>query len=511
MAVSEQIIGRILEVQVDGTELPISAVTFVPSVGAEETISKETYLQDDGGPTPVLKATATSSPASPVAIGDTVMLTATPVGGIGPYRYTWTAGSGAPAVIGIGAMVSIVIPAGATSGTSYQYTVSVLDAAGNTASAAVRVGVGVVPPQPDPLTATITASPTPAAPGTTVALRVTPGGGTPSYTYAWSGSTGAPAVVGSTSAVTVTIPTLTTAKTWTYTCVVRDSAATAQSVTATVNVTGQPTVTTGGWPGLQVKTIVGLNVDQPSQWDSRMAEVGGAGKIKARRVYGGATISPTTGIASGKLDLVKQARDAGMLPIFSYKTGNLNDDDMKRGTEKVGDQLEAIGVPCTASYHHEPRGDMTTAEFVRRQKMLMPLLERSNLSRGPILNGFLSESNWTELEAWCPDELFSSTYWQWWGADCYQQGSLTNPAQPWARRRMERCRAFLDSRGYTDWKILVGETNGFSAASMTDCMEGGYDPANGIWVTCMWDSGGLVLTGDRVTAFANSLDDPRRY
>lgn len=519
--VRQRLVTQITQIQDDGSELPVSAVTFMEAAGVERDVTEIVYLEDDGtGPFPLIDIDVTQTPPNPVSVGTLVTLQAAPEGGYGALTYVWTALPGAPPLSGTpgSATRTLTIPAGTADGMTFTYTVTGTDQSNppRVASAAIRVGVAVIPPQPNPLAATLGQTPAnPVPKGTVVTLRATPAGGTPSYNYVWSRvSPTGPAVSSTGPTANITIPsTLAAVTTWRYQCVVTDSGGNPQRVTPQIDVTGTPSTTppTKTWPGLQAKPIIGMNVDTPSQWAARMSDVSGAGKIKARRIFLGGTL-PASGMPAGKEAIIDQALDDGMLPVISFKDSGLSKSEGIAAATKLANILEAKAEALTITFWHEPNNDLTPAVFVQKQKDYMPLFKRPNISRGPILNGFLSENLWSTLTAFAPDELMAwGVYWEWMGSDNYQQGDMNNPSTPWSRRRTERMRAWLDSRGYTDWQFLIGEFNGFSADSVTDSVNGVLDPLNRVWVANMWNSGGFVLTGARLTAFRNALDDPRRY
>ena len=71
--------------------------------------------------------------------------------------------------------------------------------------------------------------------------------------------------------------------------------------------------------------------------------------------------------------------------------------------------------------------------------------------------------------------------------------------------------SYLKSRGHEGIPLGVGEYNGYSAESIADAGEALLDTPN-VWFGCMWNSTGgkgWELTGERLTAFQDTLEDPR--
>ena len=68
----------------------------------------------------------------------------------------------------------------------------------------------------------------------------------------------------------------------------------------------------------------------------------------------------------------------------------------------------------------------------------------------------------------------------------------------------------MKGRGF-DLPLGVGEYNGYSAKTIADAGEALMSTPN-VWFGCMWNATGdkgWELTGDRLTAFQDTLADPR--
>jgi trimeric autotransporter adhesin len=97
-------------------------------------------------------------------------------GGIAPYNYTWSFGSGGPVVFGPSASHTFSVAG------SYNVTVSVLDDFGEPGNASVEVTV-----LPMVLSVILSAVPSSVAAGSPTYLEASAAGGVPPYGYAWSG------------------------------------------------------------------------------------------------------------------------------------------------------------------------------------------------------------------------------------------------------------------------------------------------------------------------------------
>ncbi len=147
--------------------------------------------------TPVpLSVTVTGTTAA--TVGQTITLTANPVGGTGSYTYQWFNDStGTPSLITTGQVPSATSQsftetAGAIGPAAYY--VAVADLGTNTTKSTPDSQV-IVSATPVPLSVTVTGT-TAATVGQTITLTANPVGGTGSYTYQWfNDSTGTPSLI----------------------------------------------------------------------------------------------------------------------------------------------------------------------------------------------------------------------------------------------------------------------------------------------------------------------------
>lgn len=526
----------------DGTnELPATLQGTVSATQLVNYVSAQWF--DDDTPRPVMTATLTATPTNPVLAGAVVTLTSGPVGGNAPYGFTLTAAAGAPAPVNIGTgRWTVSIPANTPSGTDFGYSVSVVDSSRPqlSASAAYSIGVGITPPKPPPLTTVLAQKPpNPVARGTVVTLTATPTGGTPPYTYFFPAPPGAPVMTGTGNVRTLTIPaTALDGTSYPYTVTVTDQSNPVQTASAPHAVRVSAPVVVRHFPGKETQVRMGMR-SSIATWDARFAEVQGRvtvggvlkNRVTAKRVYAFTDNTRTEGIQAADVQQIESALTDGCMPSVSLKDqsagGGAPTSAELSAVAKLGDYLRGLGVDVAASFWHEPHnnfsGDAGAALFVAKQKAYMPLLKGDNISRGPILDGWLLQNQQARFGQFCPDELFDAAYWEWFGWDCYGSAAvLGDDSRPWASDHLTQARDYLLKRGYGDWNGFVGEWNGWTAAQIDEFCEVALtlqnsNSENFMWCVCLWNQTGgkgAVLAdnptyGPRLTDYKNYLNDPR--
>src|SRR5205807_5068978 len=158
-------------------------LTVKDSGSPQQTATSQQSVTVTSPPPPALTASFTFSPANP-HVGQAVSFTGSASGGTQPYTYSWTFGDGG---IGSGSSVTHSYQAAG----SYNVVLTVIDAAGQTASSTQRVTVSN--PPPPALTASFTYSPSSPVAGQQVTFIASASGGTVPYSFSWNfgdGSTG---------------------------------------------------------------------------------------------------------------------------------------------------------------------------------------------------------------------------------------------------------------------------------------------------------------------------------
>jgi hypothetical protein len=279
--------------------------------------------------------------------------------------------------------------------------------------------------------------------------------------------------------------------------------------------------------GVGTKVRMGMRTPD-SERIARVAEVEAAPatrQLTAWRIFvedGGWTSPSVEG------DIIDWAISQGMLPVITYK--NVNPSTTLQN--QTADYLQSKGVPIAVGRWHEPRGDTalgssTSAQqttWRNMQAVSSPIFRaRSNLSFGPIANGFLisTANGRTELEGWLPDADLAGSLYDWIGADFYQAApdSVPSLATPWPGERMRDFAEWLDDRGFPDHRLLVGEFNGNHGNVLDDACEALLE-SDRYWLGMLFNSTtgnkGIVLThdsnaSDRLLAFQQGISDPRAY
>jgi len=312
-------------------------------------------------------------------------------------------------------------------------------------------------------------------------------------TLSWAVTTG------STCSVTPGGPTNTTATSWTsgnltantnftLTCV-HDNSAAATSTVA-VAVTAPPAEKFG--------------YSAPSSdWEARLANVGGATHIKYRRIYfQSLTDNPST--------LLKQAYSENMTPIISYKVSPWTWPQVASGAADADlktliSNLNAVPGPKIVVLHHEPAKDGLDTDWAAMQLHALPMIKAgaSQTQVGVIGNGWwwsggAKHLTDAEIARYIPSNLISIC--DFIGADTYQDVNSTETAGDKMKNMVAWAGRVSGVKG-----IGLGEWNGQSAAAITSSMNVVKTQPLIKWAS-MWENGdagtvGARLTGDRLDAF----------
>jgi hypothetical protein len=250
-----------------------------------------------------------------------------------------------------------------------------------------------------------------------------------------------------------------------------------------------------------------IGMSAPSNlWDQRISEVGANG-VKARRIF--ASLSSS---GSSSLPLIKEAIADGMMPVISYKVPSVA--TMVNGgydswLTKLRTQLVGLNTPVTATFWHEPHGDMTPAQFRAASLKFFNIVDAPSIAVGPILNGWLLDRRVADFAAYTDANLL--TKWEFVAVDSYQSGTVSDPGQSMPARAIPLLENWMDSVGHPNKPLGVGEYNGFSAKAIADAGEVLLSTPE-VWFGLAWNSQGgsyAPLTGDRITAFQKTKADAR--
>lgn len=275
----------------------------------------------------------------------------------------------------------------------------------------------------------------------------------------------------------------------TTTIKVTDSAGNATTATVSVNVSSAS------------KKIIGMSAP-PTEWDARFSEVGANG-IHARRIFGSLQSD-----GKNKASLIEQAISDNMIPVVSYKVPNVASaitGAYDAWVTATANYLKSLNTEISVTIWHEPRGDMTPAQYVQLQERLMPKFKGGKLKVGPILNGFLLDTanGKTEFAQYTSPTLMNT--WDFFGIDTYQSGSI-HPGM-----RVPPLNVFLASQGKPSMPVLIGEYNGQTADAIAKAGEAFISTSN-LWIACLWNTAlddVTPLEGDRLVAFKATKADAR--
>ena len=282
-----------------------------------------------------------------------------------------------------------------------------------------------------------------------------------------------------------------------------------ETVTETVTVTPTPTPTDPPTtdPPATAKKLIGMSAAS-NVWSQRLAEVGACG-VEARRIFGDL-------VANGRSQetTIRQAISQGMMPVVSYKVpsvATLNSGGYDAWLAATKTFLDSLGVPVTATFWHEPHGDMTPAEF-RAGSTKFLTLKSVNIKVGPILNGWLLDNRVADWTSYTSPALLAA--WDFLGVDSYQVGDRANPST-WGDgpdRTVPLLETWLDQQGFGDKPILFGEYNAYTAAEVAQMGEPALSTPE-VWAALVFNSDvgakGEPLTGARLDAYKATKADAR--
>lgn len=280
-------------------------------------------------------------------------------------------------------------------------------------------------------------------------------------------------------------------------------------VTETVTVTATPTTTPTTTPPPSAPLVnIGMSA-QVADWDTRLAQVGRCG-IESRRIFADLTSSGSSNTAP-----IQRAVADGMVPVVSYKVPNvatLNSNGYDAWLNNLNAYLGGLNVPVYATFWHEPHGDLTPAEFRAGSQQFLDHLTDPDIRVGPILNGWLLDRRVADYASYTSPALLAA--WDFAGVDTYQPADGNNVE--YGGRAVPLLRDWLDSQGFPNEPIVVGEYNGFTAESLRLGGVAILDPANKVSIAMLWNShvtGGLgepLAPGtDRMAAFKATKADSR--
>lgn len=262
--------------------------------------------------------------------------------------------------------------------------------------------------------------------------------------------------------------------------------------------------------GRKAQTRAGMSAQD---WATRWNEVDGAGRVTLRRIYADLGAG-----ANDNRTLIEATIADGLTPLISYKGLPTATNEARAQTTAA--TLQSYGVPVAVTWFHEPTDNLTAAVWQQGNNLFGPIFAaKSNISFGPIFNGFHLDRAVSVFDEYNTDELFDAGYWDWFGIDTYQAGTNTAPQPTGPAERVTLLKAWLQSRGYGHWQALVGEYNTWTATELRQFHDAVFATTNDLgdpffWAVTMWNTTtgkGLVLSGDRLTEYRRFLSDNRLW
>lgn len=241
-------------------------------------------------------------------------------------------------------------------------------------------------------------------------------------------------------------------------------------------------------------------------WDQRIREVGSNG-VTARRIF--ADLSSSGG---SQMSLVREAIADGMMPVISYKVPNpatLANGGYDNWLATLRTQLNSLDAPVTATFWHEPHGDMQPAVFRAASLKFFNGVDSPSIAVGPILNGWLLDRKVSTFAALTDANLLNK--WEFVAVDSYHSGTPAKPGPAMPARAIPLLENWMDSVGHPNKPLGIGEYNGFTAKAVAEAGEIILSTPE-VWFGVAWNSTAgnhTPLAGDRITAFQRTKTDPR--
>ena len=285
----------------------------------------------------------------------------------------------------------------------------------------------------------------------------------------------------------------------------RDDASTPESPTDPG--TPEPPESGTGFPGSGPIPAKRIGMSAPAYlWDQRINEVGATG-VTARRIF--ADLTPT---GTDQLNLIRTAIADGMLPVISYKVPDptvLATGGYDAWLANLRAQLTGLDADVTATFWHEPYGDMDPATFRAASLEFLEGVDAPRIAVGPILNGWLLDRKVSTFASFTDATLLDK--WEFVAVDSYQSGTPSNPGPAMPARAIPLLARWMDTMGHPDKPLGVGEYNGFTAEAVAEAGETVLSTPE-VWFAAAWNSTAgnhIPLADDRITAFQRTKSDLR--
>ena len=251
--------------------------------------------------------------------------------------------------------------------------------------------------------------------------------------------------------------------------------------------------------------VVGMSA--PSNlWNQRITEVGACG-VEARRVF-----ASLQSDGKAQSTVIKQAVTAGMMPVISYKVANV--DTLINGgydawLTATRTYLDSLNVQVTATFWHEPHGNMEPAQFRAGSQKFLTMMKAPDIAVGPILNGWLLDRQVSTFASYTSPSLLSQ--WDFVAVDSYQNGTQAAPGKLMPARAVPLLENWMDAQGFPDKPLGLGEYNGHTAAAIKAAGAAILSTPE-VWFGLAWNSNTETyspLVGDRLAEYKKTKADAR--
>jgi hypothetical protein len=253
------------------------------------------------------------------------------------------------------------------------------------------------------------------------------------------------------------------------------------------------------------KKVIGMSA--PSKhWNQRLTAVGSCG-VEARRIF-----ADLASNGRGQSKLIEQAVKAGMMPVISYKVpsvATLNAGGYDSWLKATRDYLTGLDTQVTATFWHEPHGNMSAAAFKAGSQRFLDKVKAPNVAVGPILNGWLLDNQVSTFASYTSPALLAA--WDFVAVDSYQNGTAAAPGKLLPARAVPLLAEWMDKQGFPDKRIGLGEYNGFTGEAIRAAGDAILSTPEA-WFGLAWNSSTKIhapLTGDRLKGFQATKADPR--
>ena len=251
--------------------------------------------------------------------------------------------------------------------------------------------------------------------------------------------------------------------------------------------------------------VVGMSAPA-NLWNQRITEVGACG-VEARRVF--ASLQSDGKAQSTDHRPGRGRRHDARHLLQGRQRRHPDQRRVRRLATATRKYLDSLNVQVTATFWHEPHGDMDPADFRAGSQKFLTMMKAPDIAVGPILNGWLLDRQVSTFASYTSPSLLSQ--WDFVALDSYQNGTAENPGNLMPARAVPLLENWMDAQGYPNKPLGLGEYNGHTAAAIKAAGEAILSTPE-VWFGLAWNSDTDTyspLAGDRLTAYKKTKADTR--